>query len=388
MKKLIAISSALTTISMMVAPAMAFATTISTGLSQDTSGGAIPIVKAKWEANASSVAGGTPYASALEYYRDDAVAAGAQFNPSGQYQVNKKIALCSVVTDPDGLADITTAPGAVYGDVFYPMTVGANPLPIELGDSHVALPGQSGLGCGKLMQEDKLTKLSKADGIQLFCNNVRTNNNNLPVFNTSPTTYTYDEICAADGELQKETAAVYCSTKDLSYEDPSGDYAVWAVAQDKVGLQGKLINKFTYLPLTAFETDFTSVNYGNVRLATHKIISGDLTWDTATNPTNPASVRNVGNTRLSMKVMQDDMGFGQTDGIYNVKYDARVGSEASFASYWPNVTARLNNSLDLSELDEMDFSIDVSKFPPTHTGSYTGTMTLSAASTAHLTCPE
>jgi len=91
---------------------------------------------------------------------------------------------------------------------------------------------------------------------------------------------------------------------------------------------------------------------------------------------------------LAMRVKQNDMGLGKTDGLWNVKYDARVGSEASFASYWPNVTAILNNSLDLSELDEMDFSIDVSKFPPTHTGSYTGTMTLSAASTAHLTCPE
>ncbi len=352
---------------------------VTTGLTRDTTGGAAPIVKAKWEANATGPEG-SPLPT-TSFYMDDAVAAGAQFLPSGQYQVNKKIALCSIVTDPDGLSDVTTAPGAVYGDVFYPTTPGASPLPIELGDSHVALPGQSGLGCAKLMQEDKLTKLSKADGIQLFCNNVRNNNTNLPTFNTTPVAYNYDEICSTDGELQKETAAVYCTTKDLSYEDPSGDYAVWAVAQDKVGLQGQLVNKFTYLPVTAFETDFTSVSYGPVRLATHKIISGDLTWGGA------ASVRNVGNTRLSMKVMQDDMGFGVTDGIYNVKYDARVGSFAPFAVYNPYVTKKLADQLDLSELDEMDFSIDVSKFPPTHDGtSYTGTMTLSAVSEAHLVC--
>ncbi len=374
MKKLYRLYSVCTTlalVAMMFGPAMALATdpgSITTGLTRDTTGGATPIVKVKWEAN-------------IDKYTDDAIAAGAQFNPSGIKDVKKTIALCSIVTDPDGLADITTAPGAVYGDVFYPTTVGANPTPIELGDSHVALPGQSGLGCGLLMQEDKLTKLNKADGIDLFCNKVRTLNPNLPTFN-SP--YTYDEICATDGELMKETAAVYCTTKDLSYEDPSGDYAVWAVAQDKVGLQGKLINKFTYLPLTAFETDFTSVLYGAVRLATHKIISGNLLWEptTSTEPT----VRNVGNTRLSMKVWQNDMGFGKTDGIWNVKYDARVGSNATFASYWPEVTTTLADPLDLSELDEMDFSIDVTKFPPTHEGSYTGTMTLSAAFASHLVC--
>ena len=88
-----------------------------------------------------------------------------------------------------------------------------------------------------------------------------------------------------------------------------------------------------------------------------------------------------------MKVWQDDMGFGKTDGNWNVKYDARVGSLAPYANYRPEVTRRLNDELDLSELDEMDFSIDVSKFPPTHEcDSYVGTMTLSAVSVPHLTC--
>ena len=381
MKKIIALSTIVTMALGMITPALGVAAetvtpgTISTGLTRDTTGGAAPIVKAKWEANGAD-ANNVPYTSALDYYRDDAIAASAQFLPSGKYQVNKKIALCSVVTDPDGLADVTTAPGAVYGDVFYPVD-------IALGEHHVALPGQSGLGCGEFMQEDKLTKLSKADSIALFCTNVRNNNNNLPTFNTN---YSYDEICAQDGELMKDTAIVYCTTKDLSYEDPSGVYAVWAVAQDQVGLQGKLVNTFTYLPVTAFETDFTSISYGSVRLATHKIISGDLTWDNLN--AGRASVRNVGNTRLTMRVWQNDMGFGKTDiSNWNVKYDARVGSDAAYANYVPEQTKTLANSLDLSELNEMDFSIDVSKFPPTHEGdSYTGTMTLSAVSAPHLDC--
>lgn len=338
-------------------PNLALAVDVGTGLTQDTTGGANPIVKAKWEAN-------------IDRYTDDSTAAGAQFMPSGQQGVNKTITMCAVVTDPDGLADVIN----VYADVFYPVNV-------ELGDSHVALPDQSGDGCGELMQEDSLTKLTKAAGIALFCDSVRNNNNNLPTFNTG---YTYDEICKTDGELQKETAAVFCGQKNLSYEDPSGSYKVWAIGQDKVGLQGTLENYFTYLPFTAFQVDFTSINYGNVRLNTHKIINGNLTWDTP--GVNNASVRNIGNTRLKMKVWQDDMGLGKTDGNWNVKYDARVGSGAGFINYWPEETKTLNDPLDLSELDEMDFSIDISKFPPTHTGPYIGTMTLTAAPFAHLVC--
>src|SRR3989338_9087473 len=246
-------------------PAIAANVNVSTGLTQDTTGGANPIVKAKWEMNGPSWSGSTFISTGT----DDSTDPGAQFLPSGQYNVNKTITLCSIITDPDGLPDIKN----VYGDVFYTMD-GA------LGDSHNPLSTQSGAECGGLMQEDELTRLSKADGLSLFCDKIRINNNNLPTFGTStPSTfYTYEEICNLDGELQKETAAVYCVDKDLSYEDPSGSYEVLSVPQDKVGLQDLLSNEFEYLPLTAFEADFTAINYGNVRLNTNKIISGDLNW--------------------------------------------------------------------------------------------------------------
>lgn len=360
MKKAIILTMVL---SMVLVSSPAFATgSITTGLTQDTTGGANPIVKAKWEMNPAKGTDGKYLGT------DDATTAGAQFLPSGVKNVNKRITLCAIVTDPNGLADINN----VYGDVFYPEG-------IALGSSHEELPTQSGLGCGGLMQEDVMTRLTKADGIELFCNKIRSNNNLLPTID-SP--YTYDEICKADGELMKETAAVYCVEKDLSYEDPAGDYKVWAVAQDKVGLKDILENHFTYLPVTAFETDFTSISYDNVRLNTEKIINGDLTWG----PT-LASVRNIGNVRVAISVMQDDMGFDKTSGLSNVHYKARIGSDAIWTPYDPYQTVVLDDELDLSELDEMDFSILVNKFPPTHTsGTYTGTMTLTASPVCHLSC--
>ena len=334
------------------------ASTIDTGLTRDTSGGEAPLVLAKWEAND-------------DRYTDASTADGAQIMPSGQYQVNKTIAMCAIVTDPDGLADVLN----VYADVFYPEN-------IALGDSHVALADQSGLGCGELMQEDSLHRLEKMEGIALFCDSVRNDNYNLPTIEGG---YSYDAICREDGELYKDRAAVYCGSKELSYEDPSGSYKVWAVGQDYNGLQDILENHFDYLPLTAFETDFTTVSYGNVRLNTHKIISGDLTWDAM--DAGKASVRNVGNTRLAMTVSQDDMELGVTDGLWNVEYDARVGSLSPYSVYNPNQTVTLADELDLSELDEMDFSVTISKFPPTHDSDcYVGTMTLGAVMVNHLEC--
>jgi hypothetical protein len=374
MKKALIIMIALSlALSMSSLPALATEVgtgSIGTGLTRDPGDGAAPVVKVKWEMNA------TKDANSKYLGTDDATTAGAQFLPSGQYQVNKRIAICAVVTDADGMADLA----GVYADVFYPED-------IDLGDHHVPLTGQSGLGCGGLMQEDELKLLStnavtaKADGIALICNKIRTNNTNLPTWNTG---YNYDEICAADGELMKETAKVFCAEKDLSYEDPAGDYRTLVMAQDVDSLYGTLENNFKYLPTTAFEVDFTSVNYGNVKLNTHKIINGDLNYGTAGLPT----VRNIGNTRADMKVQQDDMGLGMTGLVYNVKYDGRVGSDATFVNYVPYVTKKLNNTLDLSETNEMDFSIDISKFPFPPASSYSGTMTLTAASIAHLICQE
>lgn len=365
-KKVIALTIAFAFAFSGVLPAVA-QTNVATGLTAGIGGGANPIVKAKWEAVANR-------------YQDQSTAAGAQLLPTGQYNQHTTVSICAIVTDPDGLDNIDN----VYADVFYPKNV-------DLGPSHTPLTNQSGDGCGKRMQEDKLTRLTKADGLDLFCNKVRNLNTNLPTFNLNPTTtdpndlYDYNEICGQEGELEKDLAAVYCFEKQISYEDPSGDYEIWAVAQDKNGLQDVLKNQLTYLPMTAFETDFNSIAYGNVLLNTHKIIAGDLTWS----PMNlgKATVRNVGNTRLAMKIWQDDMGLGKTSGVWNVKYDARVGSASTYAVYNPEVTTTLDDELDLSEKDEMDFSIDISKFPPDHVGNtYNGTMVLSADQVSHLTC--
>lgn len=81
------------------------------------------------------------------------------------------------------------------------------------------------------------------------------------------------------------------------------------------------------------------------------------------------------------------MGLGKTGGSWNVRYDGRLGSSAAYKNYWPESDTILNDPLNLSETNEMDFSIDISKFPPTHDGdNYLGNMVLSAEKAPHLVC--
>lgn len=376
MKKLIASLTLAALMVMTLGPALtvAQADPASTSLTRGTGGGSPPIVKAKWEMKK-----GTQGA-------DDKTTAGAQFNAPGAWDGLMEYTVCAVVTDPNGAPDIY----GVYADIYYPegrAIHAVNPDDDRLSGQEVGVGG-----CGAFIEENTLLKLTKDAGYGLFCNAIRTNNNNLPVFYD---TYTYDEICGPTGELQKEEAFVYCDDKKLIWEDPAGNYKVAVSALDKSGnLSVVRENTFEYLPLTKYEVDFTSVNYGDVMLNTHKKISGDRTFSTANNPT----VRNLGNTRLQMRVAQDDMDLGKSSDQWNVKYDARVGNYEGDWSYYnpfkyksdPKSPASgdyktLQEILDLSETEEMDFSILITKWPNANT-SYTGTIWLTAQFAGFRTC--
>jgi len=117
------------------------------------------------------------------------------------------------------------------------------------------------------------------------------------------------------------------------------------------------------------------------------VINGDLPWNTGTTGLLP-SVRNTGNTRVQLSATQNDMGLGQTDNVYNVQYKTRVGNVLTDWSpyYYPFATQWLNESLDLSETNEIDFGIKVTKFPAHLGTSFMGTLTLGSQAATALTC--
>jgi hypothetical protein len=289
--------------------------------------------------------------------------------PSGKFEVAKPVAICALASDPNGLADINK----ISGNVFYPQD-------IFLGSDNSV----SQSGCGQQKGgEVALETLSKEAGWNLFCERIRNQNNNLPVFSAG---FDYEKICGVDGELVKATAAVACGKIELAYNDPSGDYKTAVAAQDKAGLAGTLENSFKYLELVAFEIDFDHLDYGAMRLNDKKIVSGDPIFSPDDGlPT----VRNIGNTRLEIKIKQDDTGLGQDIGGsgWNVLYSGRVGSGAAFTNYWPETWTSLANSLNLSQASPLDLAIEIFKFPVGRADSnYAGRLSLSAIKASHLTC--
>lgn len=376
MKKFIVLGVVATLTVWLLGPAMVLGTVspsptpnVDTGLTRGSGGGQAPVIKVKWEM--------------WDQGKDDSTDAGAQFLPPGIWGNNLNYKVCAIATDPNGAADIK----GVYADIYYPEGIAIHDKSPSTDVHRDPANGDADCGeggCGAFIEENTLVKMTKDAGFDLFCNKIRTNNTNLPTF-ASP--YTYDEICKADGELMKETAYVYCDAKTLKWEDPAGMYTVEVFALDQGGnSSATLYNDFEYLPLTAFEKDFSNVNYGNVMLDTDMKVSGDLTFGSG-DPT----IRNTGNTRLWMSIAQDDMGLGQSSGVWNVKYDARVGNhlldwspkynpfklKADPKSPIAADYTRLEDILDLSETEEMDFSIKVTKWPNTETG-YSGNMWLKA----------
>jgi len=380
LKKFIAIMSLL---AIVVGPNAALAqstTTVTTGLEQDggTPQASAPVVVAKWEMDG-------PTAPLLG--TDAQTAAGSQIMPSGQCGQNKIVSICGIVTDPNGKNDIQN----VYGDVYYPDDV-------MLGDSHIdAVTGQPREveECGEMVRECTMTKLTAANAFNLFCNKIRNNNANLPVFAAN---FNYANVCdtANEGILAKETGYLYCCDFTMSYEDPNGEYEVDVWANDTADYNSQpLSNTMNYLATKAFDVDFNNIGYGKVKTGIWQEVPGNTIW--ATTPgTNGASVRNCSSTRLQIGVWQDDMGIKDPDGTTYVKYKAAVGSTANYQEYLPNLkntdgthkATWLEDTLDLSELDEMDFGVLVSKFPIQLEGPFNGTVELSAQAAEHLICED
>lgn len=390
MKKVISICLLVALAVMTAGPAIAAdpviigAGTVGTGLTKGT-GGVAPIVKAKWEMNG-------PWSAALGtsgVAQDDYPAIpNAQFDPSMKYQVNKVISICGVIYD-QSLTDIN----AVYGDVYYPQ--------ISLGPNHPA----DRQGCStRVGSECTMVKIAGEDHTanknaswDLFCNKVR--NGNTGVLPTFADSETFDTICSNDGWIKKDVAYVYCCDKNLSYEDPSGNYKVDVWSQSKTNATSDpLVNYFTYNDGTAFQTDFTNVAYGAVTLNNWVVAPGNVNF---VNGDGRPTIRNVGNTRLAINVAQDDMGMGDRDlsptsTAWNVHYKAKINTDGVYAPYEPfkkkatlgdhldNQYQLLDKEIDLSTDDEIDFGVLVDKFEGS--GPFSGTMWLKGTMADHLTC--
>jgi len=370
-------------------------------LTRGTGGGAeAPIIKSKWEMKGHidfDTDGNVINMGMWDgegNMDDNPVADYTQLAPSGVFESSVPYTICAVVTD-QGIENANISSVAALG-ILYPQNTAFHPHSTiadqidggpNQGDqtpqgetSPGNDPGES--GCNADMtgaDEVGFTRLTKDDGIELFCDRVQGDNTNLPWFYESPTgtIYDYNEICAADGELRENHAFVYCGTHELYYEDPAGDYTVVVKAQTIDGQTDIETNILQYLELQSFDIDFhNGIDYGTIVSTNQWYGAGDGVTDGGdrdfvNTPMRP-TVRNLGNVRLYIGVEQDDMGFGTMSGNSNINYRARIGSEdADWLVYDPNLedpndtetVAWMEDILDLSEDEKMDFNVRVVQWP-------------------------
>ena len=306
---------------------------------------------------------------------DDSADPLAQIQPSGILNVDSKFQICGVVR-PGGNAD--TGFGA-YGELSYPHDAAFSPND----------PAKR-RGCGQAVSPlCQMKALAPAAGLELFCQNLKKENTNLPVFASlgggGAESYDYGAICA---DLEKQTAMVYCCDQSLAYDDLSGVYQAAVIAQDGKGsFSNLLVSNVDYLPVTAVDVDFSSINYGSV--AANVLQEASYYANNDMRNLGAAYVRNVGNTRLKVSIEQNDMGLGKTDGRYNIWYYARYATiNNEWTSYPPNDPAILPGVVDLSTNQPIEFAVTVTRYPDTLKKDYSGSLTVTATATEHLKCED
>lgn len=345
MRRLIVLAITVITLLVMAIPAMA----VDTGVTISGGSGDEPLIKAKWE---------TPDANPADTIPP------TQIQPPVSYQGTVPLEFWVVVAD-NPITDVSLVSVDVYHPAGYPES---GSFKFEV----VLTPFANALADGVIVEAEATAAINAFNAAY-----------------AAGLVTLHAGITAADvvDELSQGEAWLWVGAYEMYYHQPAGDYRVDAFAIDAgpVSPDSHLINYFEYVAVTAAEFDFTSVNYGNI--TSDGVVSGDTYFGTG-GPT----MRNIGNTWLQVQVQQDDMGFGMTQpgNIWNVRFDARVGSVTEYpqgggANTWfdPSVTkgSALNSAkwttlpgvVHLCNTWKIDFSIHIIKaiLP-----SYNGTMWL------------
>jgi hypothetical protein len=342
----------------MALPAMA--DSVGTSVTVTSGSGIAPIVKALWAHDAGSDV-------TSETGDPTHTTTGVQILPTQGYQTSHDITFAAIVTDANGVANLTH----VYADIYNPD--------------------------GSLKFEVELTRHITDDfSVTLFD---AAYNDNMVTLNNG---FTKAEI---DDELNQQLAAKYWGTYHFDNCQLTGTYGITISAFNTQTIVGTFSGSFEWMPLTAAEFDFNAVNYGNVTMGVHKQIGGNWIFDSvgAAPSPSPATIRNIGNTYLYMTVKEDDMGLGTTVGsanLWNVIYDFRLGdgdiapgTTTGYTNYVPaaikggNLAGAASVSslqiLNLCAVAKVDFSIQVNK-DLTPGVAKSGTMIIGAAN-ANLT---
>ncbi|UMX48375.1 MAG: hypothetical protein L7H18_02420 [Candidatus Nealsonbacteria bacterium DGGOD1a] len=382
--------------SLVLGPASALADVVTSFTA--SSGAAQPTfrVVAKWETTGTTLA---------DYWIDDDLnTTGIQVNPPLVKAGTKAVTYCAVVQFPGKMTQVSK----VYMDLKYAGTA-------NQGTQY----NQCGVTVGDELELTKVTAPTGELPYNVFCKSLNPNagagiykGNDIVTFLDPTTGHDWATLCTdgVEGSLPKGDAALYCGTRNLSYEAAAGTYEV-QVHGVANGLNSNfLLNNYLYVPQAGFQIDFNKINYGTATWTDPTVIgitgghynwassfvkwnsiSGDTNF-TSSVGTNNATVRNIGNVELDMQVAQDYMNTELTGGMDNIRYMGRVGSlDGYWQQYGPNANmtnpnwTKLTRYIELSNKDEMDFGVAITKFDQGVT--YSGTMKLMGTQHDFAKCP-
>ncbi|MCP1716203.1 hypothetical protein J2T58_002079 [Methanocalculus alkaliphilus] len=336
-------------VSAVASPAVLTSATIQSG------GGDPPVVMAVWQQDTSN---------SLEDGDPRHQVSGPQFMPPIEYEGTKEVCYYAVVFDAQGPGTIRQ----VSFQIWHPL---GNAQGLNDESTEVVWNEWDGSYKYQVVADNWYAYNDEAEKAAARAALQAAYQAGLVTFNG----YTWAEI---DYKLSQDEAKLFWGCADKYYKQPGGWYPVKTTAFDQNDNPSDAVwSQFYYVPVAAFELDFTSVNYGAVSISNWKPISGDATFGTSDRPT----IRNIGNTWMSISIEQDDMGIGQSliNGIprWDVEYGARLGdNSANWVYYQPYEEATLPNPLPLCNTMKLDFKIHILK--AWSTNNHIGTMTITA----------
>jgi len=326
-----------------VAPPVAAEMTAPTTVEILDCGGDAPVIKCKWENDTTEWMedGDTTHSTF-----------GSQFDPTCDDTQKKEIFVYAVVTDAQGIGDITSVLFNVTG-----------PCGAEL----IGQTCMSEVTAGAL---DLVNAANLSDLIHYYGG------------------YDLDDVRAELGECP--TAKLYVGSFEVDYCSPAGDYTVtvWAV-DTKYYESDRVTNVFSMNRLACCEYDFTCINWGSIyQTTTEALVTGDKDMSTSDKPT----VKNLGNIDIQIKVEQDKLSSGGKEyyidncGNTMYRFDAKILSMGIKKYFAPDQLVTLNGYIERCKMDGICFSLDQlnNGLPP---GSYTGMVHIQCADSGNNPCP-
>lgn len=342
MKKVLAILLALVLVLAFSVPVMASVTEVEMIGSDENA--YVPIVKAKWETSDSWCSSD-----------DDTTKSGTQVLPIVP-QGEKTVYFWAVVTDRP-LLDIKH----VWAEIYHPDET--LKVQIELEQIYCTPWGEDNwLAAADCLEYADLAGLVKygltnLDGDDIDFGDVYT-------------------------ELFKGEAKMYKGSLTFVHGQPGGFYSVEVYAQDQDSTSVRLVNCFEYVRTVCIEQDFTTVDFGKLKIDEVQKVSGDEDMTTDNKPT----LKNGGNIDTTVSVHFSEMYYVDTAGVVTdvelevVEFDARLGELTTVDPILPCDITPIGD-IPICNTWELDLSIHPIKLAQDEAGVnlvgiYRGTITI------------